>query len=282
MSEVGDFSVLRSKAFWGFLVLLFVVLFLARATVEQRQDISLAEKLLRDAYAPFQKGVYKIRGFFGEMESVFASKKMLAERNLELSRKLGRLKYENQVLLEYLYENRRLREMLGFKEENASSYELRAARVIARSPELWYQSLIIDLGEADGVKNDTVVIGPEGLIGRVFATSSRTAEVMLITDREFAVGGLVQETRTQGLIEGMGERNQLKMSNIPYDAPIEKGQTIVTSGLGRVFPKGIKIGTVLKVDKETSGLLKYAVVEPAVDINSLEEVFVIIENETVR
>jgi len=261
-------------------VLLIAVLVLASATAEQRQDISLAEKLLRDAYAPFQVGVDKIREFFGGIETGIASKKMLAERNLELSRRIGRLKYENQALLEYYYENRRLREMLGFKEKSSPSYELRAARVIARSPELWYQSLTIDLGEADGIKKDMVVIGPDGLIGRVFATSARTAEVMLITDRESAVGALVQETRTHGVVEGMGDRSQLKMTNIPYDAAIEKGQTVVTSGLGQVFPKGIRIGKIIKVGKENSGLLKYAILQPTVNLNSLEEVFLIVENKT--
>jgi len=267
--------VLRSKAFWGFLVLLVLILGLMRATIGDRQDISLAEKLLRDAYAPLQVAVYKVRDYIGGIETAFGSKEMLAKRNLELSRKLGRLKYENQVLLEYLHENQRLRDMLEFKEKTADSYDLLAARVIARSPELWYRSLSIDRGEADGINKDMVVITPDGLVGRVIATSAHTAEVMLITDRESAVGALVQETRTQGLVEGLGERNQVKMIDIPYDAPLEEGQTVVTSGLGQVFPKGIRVGKVLKVAKESNGLLKYAIVKPAANLNSLEEVFVI-------
>ncbi|ADI01472.1 MAG TPA: rod shape-determining protein MreC [Syntrophothermus lipocalidus] len=266
---------LRSKAFWGFLVLLVLILGLMRATIGDRQDISLAEKLLRDAYAPLQVAVYKVRDYIGGIETAFGSKEMLAKRNLELSRKLGRLKYENQVLLEYLHENQRLRDMLEFKEKTADSYDLLAARVIARSPELWYRSLSIDRGEADGINKDMVVITPDGLVGRVIATSAHTAEVMLITDRESAVGALVQETRTQGLVEGLGERNQVKMIDIPYDAPLEEGQTVVTSGLGQVFPKGIRVGKVLKVAKESNGLLKYAIVKPAANLNSLEEVFVI-------
>ena len=150
-----------------------------------------------------------------------------------------------------------------------------SAEVIARSPENWHKSMTINRGKADGISRNLVVVTPQGLVGRVTSCTDTTSEVLLILDRESAVGALVQVSRTQGIVEGHGDQNRLKMVNIPYDSSIQNGQIVVTSGLSEIFPPGLRIGEVIDVGHEPNGLLKYAYIKPSVDFDKLEEVFII-------
>lgn len=273
-------SWLKNKVFWFGLLLLVVMVGLIRYTATERQDISPVEKLVRDAFTPLQSGVNRFRDSLGRLDVVFSDKRVLADKNRRLEQEISRLKQQNQVLLEYRYENERLREMLDFHQRSLDVYQLQTAEVIARSPELWYSTLTINRGERDGIAKNMVVITPDGLLGRIISTSVQTAEVLLISDRESAVGALIQESRTQGLVEGLGDRNLLRMVNVPYDSSVRKGQVVVTSGLSEIFPKGLKIGKVIKVGHEPSGLLKYAIIKPSINFNELEEVFVIVNVHT--
>jgi rod shape-determining protein MreC len=248
-------------------------------TAPERGNLTLVEKVVRDSLTPVQdRFTFLLKGASGIIEHFAIVDSLLLESE-DLNKQVGLLQWENNELREYKQEALRLRNLLGFKEANPQ-YELIEATVIARGPSNWYNTLILNRGTNAGVAKNMVVITPEGLIGRVVTVSKNTAEVLLITDREGPVGAIVflQETRIPGVVEGMGDGSDtLIMKHIPYDAPVEEGQYVVTSGLGEIFPKGIRIGTIRTVDREAepSGLQKYAIIYPDVDFNRLEEVFII-------
>jgi len=232
--------------------------------------------MLRDTYAPLQSSVTELRDYFSGPRSIFSQKADLNQTIAQLEKEVARLNLENQVLREQEAEVKRLRALVNFMNNNLDKYQMSAARVIARSPNNWLKTVIIDKGAVEGIEKNMPVITPKGLVGRIGSVSEHTSQVNLITDREIAVGATLQRSRsTSGVVEGMVEGNLLKMINIPYYASVKPDDVVITSGLSQVFPPGIDIGVVYEVSEEPNGLLLSATVIPTVNFDKLEEVLVI-------
>lgn len=262
--------------FWLLVLLLVGALFLMSHTATHRENLSSIEKIIRETYTPMQRGVSTFKTRTGSWSGVFSDKGDLQREINELQKENQRLALENQFLREYRQEVDRLRILIGFEESNQDRLELLPARVIARSPGNWYRYLVIDRGLKDGLRKGMPVIHPSGLVGRVENVSNSSAQVSLLTDRETAVGVIVEETRdTSGIVEGLGNSRELRMINIPYYSQVKKGNRIVTSGLSISYPQGIYIGKVTSVIREPNGLLLTATVQPAVNFDRLEEVLVV-------
>lgn len=257
-----------------------------KSSAASRQEITTLESLIRDGYAPLQSGVNICKQSIENIAANFEDKKGLKKQVISISENNDKLEMENQRLREYQLEVKRLRNLLNYKNEH-SEFEMEAAQIIARSPNNWYQAVTIDKGEDAGIEKGMAVINPHGLVGRVESVSKRSARVWLITDREMAVGVILQETRdTRGIIEGVGDKQVLRMINIPLYSTVRKGDKVITSGLSEYYPKGIEIGTVEDIVKDNvkdnaeeavqeSGLLLSASVRPSVDFDKLEEVLII-------
>lgn len=266
----------KNKFLWLLLLIIAVSIALMNLTTTHRDNITLLEKLVRDAFIPVQGGVSDFRGNWDGLIGVFGEKNRLQQQIKELEAENDKLAFENQSLREYKQESIRLRRMLNFEDSTRENYDLVAARVIARSPNNWYRCITIDRGSRQGITRDMPIISPDGLVGVVASVSQNSAQVSLITDREMAVGAIIQRTReTNGIIEGLGNSNQLRMINIPYYSKIKQGDLIVSSGLSAIYPPGIMIGTVTEVTREPNGLLLTAAIRPAVSFDKLEEVFVV-------
>jgi len=249
---------------------------LIKYTGFERPFLNSTEAFFRELLAPVQgavmKAASKVDSFFN---AAFSFMKLRSE-NERLKKVIEDLKEENAVLKEYREENIRLKRLLDLKETLNEHYSLTAARVIGRNPENWYSTLTIDKGFRDGIRKNMPVISDRGLVGRIASVSANTSEVLLITDREGAVAAMIQQTRTPGVVEGLGPNtDELQLIHLPYDAPVGKNQVVITSGLGGVFPKGLRIGYVKGVYPEANGLMKRAVIEPFVDFDRLEEVMII-------
>jgi len=270
------FKLFKSKFFWLLLLVIVVSMVVMNATAAERGNITFLEKVIRDTYVPLQSGVNSFRNNWDGWTAVFSDKSHLQKQIKLLEAENSRLTMENQSLQEYKQESFRLRKMLNFDNSNREKYDLLPAHLIARSPNNWYECITIDRGLRQGVQNGMPVISPGGLVGCVGSVSENSAQVNLITDREMAVGAIIQKTReTNGIVEGLGDSNELRMINIPYYSKISEGDRIISSGLSATYPPGINIGTVTKVTREPNGLLQVAMIKPAVDFNKLEEVFVI-------
>ena len=167
----------------------------------------------------------------------------------------------------------RLKGLLVFKQR--SPLHLVAARVIARSPDRWSSSSIIDKGKHNGISRGMVVITTKGLVGRVLESSDNGSKILLINDPSLGVSSIVQRSRQEGRVCGTLGSN-LIMRYLPEDADIVENDLIITSELSQIYPKGLLVGRVLSIGKELSGLNRYAIIKPAADCSNIEEVLVII------
>lgn len=192
--------------------------------------------------------------------------------NVRLRVDNGILKNKIVTLHELYLENTRLKNLLAFKQE--SPYTVLAARVIGRDPSNWTSVIIVDKGSKSGVKNNLLVITPAGVAGKTIEVGPFTSKVALINDPRVNIPALVQRSRQDGLICGSLRAN-LVMRYLPYAADIKDGDSVVTSGLDDFYPKGVLLGTVVGFMKDTTGLSRDALVEPAVDVSRLEEVLVV-------
>jgi rod shape-determining protein MreC len=195
-------------------------------------------------------------------------------QNERLKKEIDLLKNKLNAYDEIYLENKRLKDTLSFKQK--SPYKVIAARVIARGPDNWSSIIIIDKGGYNGIRSGMAAITYLGLVGRVIETTESTSKIMLINDPSFAVSGIVQRSRQEGLVSGtLG--NSLIMRYLPKESDISISDVIITSGLTDTYPKGLLIGTVTNIADEFSGLSRYAIIKPAVNPSTIEEVLIIVQ-----
>lgn len=141
--------------------------------------------------------------------------------------------------------------------------------------------MVIDRGSDDGVAKDMPVITPAGVVGFISEVYPQSARVQLMLDPRTSVGAIVQrpESRVASVVRGNGNvPTEPQFVNIAKEADILEGDTLVTSGFGSIYPKGLYIGTVVSIHQSDNNFVKYAVIRPAVDFDRLEEVFVILKS----
>jgi rod shape-determining protein MreC len=157
----------------------------------------------------------------------------------------------------------------------APQFQRIAASVIGRDTNPLFQSIIIDKGTEDGIQVGMPVEASRGLVGQVYRTSPRAAQVLLITDNISNLAGRLSASRATGMVFGGGLGEPLTMDWIGLEAQVEVGDVVLTSGLGGHFPPDLVIGEVVDVERSEAELFQQATVQPTVDLDSLELVFVI-------
>lgn len=195
-------------------------------------------------------------------------------QNESLKKEIDALKSKLNSLENIYLENARLANLISFKRQ--SPYQTIAARVIGRSADSWSSNIIIDKGKRQGIKKQMAVVTDLGLVGRVIEAQESVSRVLLICDPNLGVSCLVQRSRQEGLVSGTLGTN-LIMRYLPKQADIKLNDVIITSGLNGTYPKAVLIGTVTAIGREFSGLSSYAIIKPAVNLSSIEEVLVIIQ-----
>lgn len=263
----------------GILVLGLLALFgVMKVTAGETTALFPVTRAVREAVAPLESGLARMAGGVSGLLAYFSDNKALRRENEELKRQLAVLEEKANALAEKEMENERLRELLNYREEAGAGYELALAKVIGRDPGNWHKTIVINRGKKQGVEKNMAVVTPAGLVGIVINTTSNTAEVLLVLDTESGVGARILESRvTPGVVVGMGRSDCLQMIHLPHETPLEKGQTVITSGLGGLYPAGIRIGSITEVTLDPSRVVKNALVRPFVDFSRLEEVFVIMK-----
>lgn len=201
-----------------------------------------------------------------------------AKDNDHLKHALRQAEADRNQCVEVALTNERLREFLAFKKSTAP--QAVAAQVIGKDPSRWFKTVIIDKGEQDGVLKGMPVVVPEGIVGQVVTATSRYAKVLLMIDRNSAVDVLVQRTRARGLIKGKAtDRCALEYVLRKHDVAV--GDAVIASGLDRVYPKGLVVGSVSSVVRRNAGIFQEVEVTPAVDFEKLEEVLVVLKKDDV-
>src|ERR671932_809654 len=224
---------------------------------------------------PIQFGV---SGTFGELASVIDTLqrvRTLATENRDLRDRNDELESDVVRLHELEVENRELRNLLSLRDQSGSSAFIPAS-VIARDDTPYVQAITIDRGGNDGVKEDAVVITHKGLVGRVERVNPTSAKVRLINDLNSSVGVRLQtESRTTGVLRGQAQGNLMVIAYIPQSDQVQSGDVVITSGLGEVFTEGLVGGKVARVERKDADPFQAAVVEPAVEMDKLERLYVL-------
>lgn len=195
--------------------------------------------------------------------------------NLRLGRENEELRAQLGGLTELKLENERLNKLLEFKQ--TTRMQLLAAKVIARDLSPDHESIRINRGYRQGLRKLMGVITVQGVVGYVLSTEMDSAQVVVITDRSSAIDALVQRTRARGLMSGK-DSSTIRLRYLERADDVAVGDSIVTSGLKGLFPKGFPIGTVTSVRKTDFGISQEAFIEPVVRPSNLEEVFVVLDS----
>jgi len=193
--------------------------------------------------------------------------------NEKLRQRASSLQMEVDAMRAERGENSRLRHLLGLEQRHP--YVLLAADVAGRSLDRLGGSLTLDRGFHDGVLENRAVLTPDGLVGRVERVTGHQARVLTLLHRECAVAARVARSRVEGVLRwDFGDQPTLHLLYVSSQEDVKRGDLIVTSGLGGIFPAGVRVGTVQRVGLEPNGLMKEILVEPAVDFRSVEQVLV--------
>ena len=264
----------RGKIIVGIAVVV-LILVVANITGPSRGQLSFLERAVQDLLAPIKSGatyVYEkisyIPVYIGGVNEIVAENERLKSEVMQLRDRLGVLEAAQQ-------ENVRLHALLDIVEE-MHDWTPVTSRIIGRDGSSWYNTVTITGGENMGFKKDMPVINSEGLVGRIISVSKYSSEVLLLIDKNGAVGAMIQASGTFGVVQSIDENNAiLQLIHIPYDAILEQGQVIVTSGLGGVFPAGLRIGYVTGTAASDGGLMQKATITPFVDFERLREVLVL-------
>ncbi|OPX19736.1 MAG: rod shape-determining protein MreC [Desulfobacca sp. 4484_104] len=194
------------------------------------------------------------------------------QENQELKQRLQEIAGKEIQYQEARLAQERLEQLLDLKTQLAQP--VTGARVIAYDPSFWFKCAIIDRGEAEGVKWGMPVLSGTGIVGRIIESYPHYAKVMFLIDRNSAVDAMIQRNRMRGILEGKGG-NLCYLRYIPKNADVQPDDLILASGLGGIYPRGMALGKVTKIDKKKAGIFQEIEVTPMVDFANLEEVLVV-------
>jgi len=198
-----------------------------------------------------------------------------ARENEELRRENGQLKLEVMQLQGKSAEADRLAALLNFKQKQ-SKVPMIVARVIGSSADANSNVIYLDQGQRDGIRKNMGVITPEGVVGKIIESFRDTSQVLLLTDRDSGVGAMIADSRIQSPVGGSGEP-LLSMKYVGNDDEVSVGQRVVTSGMDRIFPKDLPVGTITQV--KAGGQYKQIRVRPSANLEKLEEVIVLLTTD---
>ncbi|AQR79736.1 rod shape-determining protein MreC [Paenibacillus larvae subsp. pulvifaciens] len=257
-------------------------------TLVNRFQVTWPEKVFKDSVSWVQGIFYKpagaVAGFFddlGELKTIYKENQVLKQQVVKYAEDTQRLNFLEQ-------KTKRLEELLEFTEEQkkVNNYKYHAAEVIASSNEAYNNTVTVNLGEKDGIKTDMAVMTVDGLIGRVIRVSGFTSTVQLLTnvsDTDMNSKAIAVTTKkspdsdkpeSYGIIENY-ENNMLVMNRVEKDDPIQEGDEVITSGLGQVYPAGIRVGKVVSRKPGDLGVNDKVLVEPYANFSHIREVLIV-------
>lgn len=200
------------------------------------------------------------------------------EKEIEkLKSEITTLKVANKTREDYIAENKRLKELLDLK-ESKKDYHTVSCRVVSYEPNSWYDTVMLDKGTSSGIGVNDTVITPLGLVGKVIATGKNWARVSTVINTANSVGVKLSRTGDVGVVSGdasLATNRNCKLEYLSNDKNLIKGDILLSSGLGGLYPADLPVGKVIEVKSDTAGNLEYGVIEPFVDFSALYEVLVI-------
>ena len=257
------------------IVITIIVLILIVVFTNGESNSSFFQNGISKLVMPIQNGLTYLKNKISGNDTFFTDINNLEQENEELKNKNSELEQSLRELESIKAENETLREYLNLTEKYGE-YETVPAYIINKDISNYSKTIIINVGSNDGIKEDMTVIADEGLVGHVVSVTDTTAQVQTIIDTGSSVSATMSSTDESIVCKGtLDSTTELKAMYIPTDYNIIQGDSIETSGLGGIYPKGVHIGTVKKVEATKNITDRYAVIETAVNFDKLSTVLVI-------
>ncbi len=262
------------------LVLNIMVLLLASFSFSKqsykKEEASLFHKIMVETFAPIQRGTMSIKETISSFIDHYFKIVDTRKENMQLKKHIANL--ENTIFgyTEIEKENLRLKELLDFGEQLERKKVL--AQIVSWDSSNEFKVLRINKGSNDGLKLLSPVITAAGLVGYVYKVTANYSDILTILDQNNRVDAIVTRTRSHGIVEGVSQFT-CRLKYVGRSEPVEIGDEVISAGLGAIYPKGIKIGTVKDIDKASYGITQNIEITPSVDFHRLEEVVVLVEKE---
>jgi len=256
-----------------FLLVSFVVVVFASSTGGR---FGVFHQLTLETLGPLQGFFTKVSLSTTKLKNKYIALLNLREENEQLRLELAKVREQLDEYSAAYSRNRFLETALEFKQQN--SFPKRMARVVGKDPSFWFQTLIVDRGENDGVVTGMVARTSQGVVGQVVQVSDNYSKILLANAPSSAIDAIVQNSRVRGILKGAGEQGYI-LHYVLKNAEVKVGDKIVTAGIGGVFPSGITLGTVSKVQAKRRGMFLNIKVEPAVDFARLEFLYINLSEE---
>lgn len=267
----------RHRSFFVLVAVVLAQLLLLSVQITRNRNVRLIRYWAVAVFDPFERSLRGLLDFSSSAYTTYDHLWHAQQENQELHIQLVAAQSRLQQLTEQVGETERLRNLLEFK--NQLTFQTVGAEVIASSPGENSNAIFIDKGSDAGLSTDFAVITPQGVVGKIVAVFPQSAQVLLLTDASSGVGVTLSQSRVQGVLKG-GDGNLCGLHYVMNEEPVARGETVVTSGLDQVYPKGLAVGTVVQVG--AGNIYKEITVKPAVDLSRLEMVLVVVKPATAQ
>jgi rod shape-determining protein MreC len=239
-----------------------VILSILMLSADDDSQINSARAISTFLFYP----VNRVSAYFTDMEQ-------LKDENMRLRELAATLHHERERLTQFREERNRLRQLLGFRKD--SFFDFVPCEVTTRSSNRFHHSVTVDRGKGSGIKVGMAVVGYRGLVGRVVQVFGSSSRVILLNNKSISVSCLDKRSRVVGMLNW--ERGNLfKLDFIGTEEDVLQGDTLITSGFGKILPKGFPVGTVFQVAEEKTELSRRVSVVSMTDLNTLEELFIVV------
>ena len=257
------------------IVVTVIILILIVIFSNGKSNSNFFENAATNLVMPIQNGLTYLKNKLSGNSTFFAVINNLNQENENLQKKNDELEQSLRELENIRTQNETLKEYLNLTEKYGE-YKTIPGYVINKDISNYSKTIVINIGSDDGVKENMTVIGNEGLVGHVISVTSSTAKVQTIIDTASSISCSMSTTKDSIVCKGtLDEESALKAMYLPTDANIIQGDSIETSGLGGIYPKGIHVGTIKKVSNSKNMTDRYAIVETAVDFSKFDTVLVV-------
>ncbi|AIQ20084.1 rod shape-determining protein MreC [Paenibacillus sp. FSL H7-0357] len=285
------FKLFNNKRLFILLITLVMFIVVMGFSLGTRKSLSWPENFLRDTTGFVQNLFYKPAGYVAGLFQDIGDLRDLAEENKRLKILAAQYTIDKANYNFVKARNEQLQEQLHFTnaQKELYKYTYTNAQVLSLTTEPSNSTLVIDLGSSDGMKPNMSVISVDGLVGVISKVSNFTSTVKLMTMMDvndpnsqppIAATAIGKEGKTFGMIESYDqETGMLKMNKIPQGDPIAEKDTIVTSGIGRLYPQGLTIGTVMSVEEGQFGLTSTAIIKPSAEFQDWKQLIVVSQEE---
>jgi rod shape-determining protein MreC len=277
MAAIRTQREIRQRAPWwlfGLLLLNFALM-----TYDARDDATKQRKIRSIAGTityPIQQGASSAGNWIGGLFGNVGELRRASTENQQLHRQINEMQAELRDTRERAAEAERLEKI--FKLNEKSAYQTVVARVIARDPSMWFDSVTVDKGRLAGVEVNMPVVTAGGIVGRVVSTSPWSAQVMLVTDEKSGAGAIVGQlgqSSAMGSVKGMGENGLLEMRYVSGMEKVAVGDTVTTTGQDAIYPQGYVVGEVVEVKPGSATQAQIIHIRPGAGLERLKEVAVL-------